>query len=348
MKMNKTKVLFISTFFSFNALSGLPNQTQLKTIDELQKIKEQHEESVNQVITERIVRNSKQYTPTTFLEIQNSGLEYFAIGEGSSIVNFQDNYQFRAPKGMTVQAYRKPDEGGFLYIKSASGKIQYKVHINAVTNLNKVTQMYEEPDTYVPLEKVESKIVRDKSLIFEHKFGIGFERTASNFTSTALGESRAIEGSVQRYHYTLSTKWSAPINIGAQLFWENTDFAPGLFDSITMRSAGIGILAKANQLSWREHRFEFGAMITFDIQSRLTARYAGGVDRYDLDQNTFQLYGELKINNKLGDFSLGLSYRKLWSSIDDSSQQTSINNINASDSSVGIYIAQSFDQIWQF
>jgi len=134
--------------------------------------------------------------------------------------------------------------------------------------------------------------------------------------------------------------------VGAFIYWDNTSFEPGFYSSIISRSLIAGLSLKSRDLYFRSLRFEIGAMFGFDLQSKLTSRYLGGVDSYELDQNVLQLYAEYKIPNRYGDFSIGINYRKTWSELVKSSNAATVGDLNSNDYAIGLYFAQGFESVW--
>jgi hypothetical protein len=324
---------------------ALPASNDLSLIQKLMQMREQTDIAQQNSRIERIQRSSIPHEELNFQKILDSGLHYITIPKGHMVINFRDNYQIAAPKALIVEAYRQADNN-YVYLKGKSEEILYKVHINSTEPLDRITDRYPEPKTFTALAPRQTTSEFDEEFRLNHQFLIGFDQTASDFAANSLNETTALAGNSQRYGYNLSTQWDAPINIGLGTYFENTSFEPGLYDSIMMRTLAVGILVKSRELYWRSHRFEIGTMFSSSVNSRLTSRFQGGLEALKLKQNAAQIFIEYKRANFIGDYSIGLSFRKIWNQLEETKGQSLITDLNASDNSVGFYLTQAFTSKW--
>ena len=80
--------------------------------------------------------------------------------------------------------------------------------------------------------------------------------------------------------------------------------------------------------------------------SRLTTRFTGGEDRYDLDTTTLKLgleYNGQELYRRLHDW---YSYRKQWVELKTTDSTNFLADINGNDDSIGFYIGQGFSSKW--
>jgi hypothetical protein len=324
----------------------LPTLSEIEVIEKFQRTKQKNDQANINAQLERIQRNTHQPDDIDYKKIKASGVGLICIPKGFSIINFKENIQFKLPKALTVRAYRQPDEGHFLYIIGKNDELKYKVALSSTEPLKEVTQMYEGPELYITHP---AKIKKDEDAeIFKinHQIFMGFDKSSSFFSAALLSEPNALIGSTQRYGYSLSSLWDSPINVGAFIYWDNTSYEPGFYSSIVSRSLIAGLSLKSRDLYYKSLRFEIGTMFGFALQSKFSARYLGGVDSYELDQNILQIYAEYKIPNRFGDFSVGANYRKIWSELVKSSNTNPVGDLNSNDYAIGIYLAQGFESVW--
>jgi hypothetical protein len=340
------KICLILLISSFSHAQELPSLSDIEVIEKFQRTKQKNDQANINAQLERIQRNTHQPDDIDYKKIKASGVGLICIPKGFSIINFKENIQFKVPKALTVRAYRQPDEGNFLYIIGKNDELKYKVPLSSTEPLKEVTAMYEGPELYITHPPRIKKDEEAEIFKINHQMFVGFDQSSSYFSAALLAEPNALIGSTQRYGYSLSSMWDSPINVGAFIYWDNTSYEPGFYSSIISRSLIAGLSLKSRDLYYKSLRFEIGAMFGFDLQSRLTARYLGGVDSFELDQNVLQLYAEYKIPNRFGDFSIGANYRKVWSELVKSSNSTQVGDLNSNDYAIGVYLAQGFESIW--
>ena len=157
-----------------------------------------------------------------------------------------------------------------------------------------------------------------------------------------LGEKTPITGVITGYSYTFN-RLGFPSDFGVTAKLENTSFDEGFYDYITNRTFLISGTFKSKTIWW-------GKKVGIKSQEELAEvyfqdlllKYLGGVDRFDLQTYTFELGVERHFENFLGSFAIGLSYKKRWIQLEDSTSSSFINDLNTNDTSYGIYFAQRF------
>jgi hypothetical protein len=338
--------LFLLIFITFSAFAVKPasveDDVDFSPVERLNVIRKARQLKVNKTRVERIQRNTKPRRETKMQQIISSELIDVAIVAGTELIKFESNQRYVTKHNLTLKIYAQTDDFGFFYVKQKNNLVKFKVHRTKVTFLNQVTQMYEPPEIYTP-KKFEKKLeFFDKNLYTSHAIGLDYEFVNSKFTSEVLGEKTAITGIITGYSYTFLTDWDFPIDFGVTAKLENTSFDEGFYDYITNRTFLISGTFKSKTIWVGTSRYKVAGKIGRSLLSRLTTRYLGGVDRFDLQTYTFELGVERHFENFLGSFAIGLSYKKRWIQLEDSTSSSFINDLNTNDTSYGVYFAQRF------
>jgi hypothetical protein len=333
------KIIFFF-IISINVFSS--EEVDFSSVDRLSEIRQEREKRIKKSQIDRVERFTSLRREIKIDDILASDLESVVIVEGKSIIHYQSNKSYKFEHNQTVQVYKQQDDFGYFYLKQKNGLIRFKVHRTDIHFLTHVVKMYEEPTYYEP-EKFEKKFqYYDKNLYTTHTIGFDVDFVSSKFTSEVLGENRPIQGQTTTYSYSYLTDWSFPVDFGVIAKAENTSYSKGLYDSIVNRTLSLGPTLKSKGFWLGQREFKLMTRFTASLVSRLTTRYLGGLDRYDLKTYSFEVGIENHIKNFLGTFILGASFKKRWVELDQTTSSSFINDLNTNDTSFGFYIAQKF------
>lgn len=334
------KSFFVLLIFSKAVLAQ--EDVDFSTVERLNEIRKSKQEKVLKTQVERIQRNSKPKKYTKLDDIIKSDVVPVVIIKGTELIRYESNQKYHLKNNLTTQVYKQQDDFGFFYLKQKNDLIKFKVHRTKLHFLNHITKMYEEPDIFIP-EKFTKKLeFYDENLYTAHLVGWDWEFISSKFTGEVLGEEKSITGTITGYSYTYMTDWSFPIDFGLTARFENTSFEPGFYDNITNRTFLVGATFKSKGIWYGSSQYKILGRVTRSLLSRLTTRYLGGIDRYDLNTYSLELGIERHWENFLGSFIVGLSYKKRWVQLEESTSGNFINDLNTNDSGFGFYLTQRF------
>lgn len=324
------------------------DELDFKTIEKLKEIRIKRDTKIHNAMLDRKRRKSIPHKRTTLEEILQSPTRAVVVKKGNSLIGFKNNVKYLLKRNRILKVYTQADDYGYYFIKQKNTFLKYKVHSSDIHFIDQVTDMNVKPETFKSLKPEKKIAFFDKNIYLTHQLSFAGDLVSSKFAGDVIGESKAIVGSASSYHYAVFSRWDFPVDVGLAAYFENTSFEEGFYDSIVMRSFSIGPIIKSSRFWLWKKQFRFVAQLGISVYSRFTTRYLGGDDRYDLDTTSLKMGFEFNDDNFLGEYVIGLTYRKQWQQLEATSANNTafLNDINGNDDSIGFYIGQGFHSKW--
>lgn len=309
----------------------LPNYTDYKNTDE----------------EIRFQRANRKFRPPvrkiSLEEIQASGISQGAVREGSFVRNLESNQNYKVHKMMYVKYFNLEDEFGFKYLVGADGKTAWRIRSNYVTPLKEELTLYEPPFKYTPAPTNIVKTVYDKKLTIPPEFSFYTGYVQGDYVADLFEDSKGRSGTSNQYGVHLFTQWKLPVKAGAVVHFERANYNLRGGGNVNYTSLSFGPQVKTREYEILTQPLRFQAMFRVGPLAKMEAETIYGSGTFKFNSADLLASVERPIENRFGEFVLGLYFQSQWLNIKDQSVPVRLRSSNETNKSFGLSLAQVFE-----
>lgn len=276
-------------------------------------------------------------------QILESGIEHGHIKKGRNLIRIKDNRVVEITEDFYGKFFRLQDEVGFKYVQNNDGTCTYKIKSEFFNGIDQELSLYEPPLRYTPAP---TNIVRsdyDKKLRILPEITLLAGIVQGSYMRDLFNDDEASSGISTQYGAHLGTKWDLPLQVGGVIHHEQTSYSLSGGGKIEYSATSFGPQFKTKNFDL------FGSPWRFQTQFRVSpfAKAFGQTTRGDItfkfNSADLLISAEHPIENKLGEFVLGVYFQSQWLNIKDQPEIVSINASNETNKSFGLSLAQVFE-----
>ena len=312
---------------------------------ELQSIRDK---KIEKVIEARKYSQNRRYTDTelftlkiTLEDVVKSELRSAFIEKGAVLIELSTGEVKYTPKELSVNAFAKVDRYGFRYIINKEGVPKYKVSIDNITDVEKITDLYREPKEFTRLAKKAPVKVYDTDLNYSLDFNFHTGISFTQFTKSII-EDASDYAALIRLELAANTNFDLPVDTGLALVYEGV--------SGDLENAGGSFSSRALSLGPNFQMTDILGSYDLKLQPRiaiisdLNERRDGKTTTHKLSDTSLLVALEKEVSwQTIGTFTLGYSFQRKWLKPKANSTGLNFNSSAEADDSFAIYVGHGTD-----
>lgn len=285
----------------------------------------------------------KNYSPQIELnQILKSQVRKGAIKEGGEILDIKTNRILKISKITYISYYALEDEYRFKYIVNKDGTVTWKIKSDSIEPLEDELTMYRPPLKYSPAPDNIARSFFDQKLNIQKEFSFYAGFSQGKFMQDLFDGEKINEGETSQYGLHFFAEWKTPIKVGLSTHFENTTYSINKKYTVRYNSISLGPQIKTKDLDF------FGRSFRIQTQFRIgpfaTATYQSdkGKEIFKFNSSDLMSSAEWPIENRFGEFVVGLFYQVQWLNLKDQKKPANIRASNRTNNSYGVSFGQVF------
>lgn len=308
----------------------LPNFTDYKQTDEEISFQRQHRRFLP---PHRVVKIE---------EIKNSGVSYGAIPKGEVIRSLENNQNYKTHKLMYVKYFNLEDEHGFKYIVNQDGSTTWRVRNENISPIKEELALYVPPTRYTPAPLNIVRTEYDKKLKIAPEFTFYTGVVQGDFMADLFEDNKAKSGMSNQFGLHFFTEWKLPVKAGAVVQYERASYKLDGGGQVQYYSLSFGPQIKTREFEIFTQPLRFQLLFKVSPMARAEAETIYGNGTFKFNSADVMAGVERPIENRLGEFVLGLYFQSQWLNLKDQDVPVSLRSSNKTNKSFGLSLGQVF------
>lgn len=275
--------------------------------------------------------------------IAKSPLIQKSIPQFSQLIDLETNDVIILDRNIIVEVHELTDAHDFSYIVNKQNKITHRVASRMVFSIRPELVMYEEPRSFNEIKQRKNISPFDKELTWYPEAMLSVGLTNSVWTSDIVNDTSARTGTGYliggRYMANLGDKFQ----LGAVVQLENSQHTIENGEA-RYRNYSFGVAAKSPKLDWGGFPWRMTGEFRIGPVGQLVVQTSQFREELLLRTTTTVLGWERVFNNRLGEWSWGLSWQRDWPKLRSQDVLVSKTPSESTNDLIGLHFTQGF--VW--
>lgn len=290
-------------------------EIEFTVIDKLRETEVAKEKVLEKLLHRKSTRNysyiEKEALKIKLKDIVTSGTFTGVIRRGTRLIHLLTGKVYYNQRLLTVRAYRKSDYEGYKLLINKNGFSTYKVLSSELDNIKEITNLYEEPHQFQPVEnKINYNLVNQK-----FKLAAQFNFHAGLSQSDFLRQISRVEsgtGQTVRYEGEVYGTFDFPVKVGLSASYENTfaNFSNG--GRYKMNSLSLGPVIKSSKFQMGQGIYSAFLQVRHAVFSKAIVESEVFTGDFQVAQTSVAFGLEKHFKTFLGDMIFGGNYQRQW------------------------------------